>query len=367
MQICRFVYARARYHGAFEPSWERRGRRGRMPYVERGRPILLVYDLETQVGREISNACTYVAYCQQSGIKPVLMGRLFISTRPLLLPAMLYFMSNVMAMYSLGYLRSYIFAAIMNLRIVVAAILSVVLLQRDIIGTQWHAIINVSCAATLLCIKNDEPLRGDLIGGESIGIMLALGAASISAAGGVLIEKYLNQPIRPTTSDTTFANTLVPSQRHHSSTAQTSPAPPLQRKSDLSSIELWEQQGVLALFSSGFAVLYIMLLNPSKEQLLEGWTFLTGVILLFQTVQGLLVAITIQRWGIVFRLILGPISICFCILLEGLLFNERVVMREVLCIVMIFVGSTMYLTARMDSRVCTIRQQPEKASESTLE
>jgi hypothetical protein len=42
-----------------------------------------------------------------------------------------------------------------------------------------------------------------------------------------------------------------------------------------------------------------------------------------------LVALTIARCGIVFRLILGTLSICLCILIEGVAFQEAVLAREV--------------------------------------
>jgi hypothetical protein len=49
---------------------------------------------------------------------------------------------------------------------------------------------------------------------------------------------------------------------------------------------------------------------------------------------GILVALTIQKCGIVFRLILGTLSICLCILIEAVCFNEPVMARELLAITM---------------------------------
>jgi drug/metabolite transporter (DMT)-like permease len=70
----------------------------------------------------------------------------------LLLPAMLYFASNVTAMHALSHLRSYIFTAIMNSRIVFAALLSVALLRKSINAEQWQAITIICCAAIELCL-----------------------------------------------------------------------------------------------------------------------------------------------------------------------------------------------------------------------
>lgn len=73
---------------------------------------------------------------------------------------------------------------------------------------------------------------------------------------------------------------------------------------------------------------------------------MTVLVMLMQSVHGILVAMTIKKCGIVFRLILGTVSICLCIIIEGVIFLEPVVFREVLCIIMVIVGSNMYSAAR---------------------
>lgn len=74
--------------------------------------------------------------------------------RNLFLPATAYFASNVTAILALGYLRSYIFSAIMNTRIVFGAILSVILLRKSTTGQQWKGIAVIVCAVTLLCLED---------------------------------------------------------------------------------------------------------------------------------------------------------------------------------------------------------------------
>lgn len=71
---------------------------------------------------------------------------------------MLYFASNVMSVHALSRLRSYIFTAIMNSRIVFAALLSMVLLNKAIRPEQWRAIIVIFCAATILCLEDVQVL-----------------------------------------------------------------------------------------------------------------------------------------------------------------------------------------------------------------
>lgn len=74
----------------------------------------------------------------------------------LLLPAALYFASNLTAMHALSHLRSSIFSAVMNARIVFAALLSMALLKKRVSGEQWRAIVIIVCAASILCLEDAQ-------------------------------------------------------------------------------------------------------------------------------------------------------------------------------------------------------------------
>lgn len=280
----------------------------------------------------------------------------------LLLPALLYFASNVTAMHALSHLRSYIFTAIMNSRIVFAALLSVLVLRKSINTKQWRAIVIIFCSATVLCL---EDMKVDEEGGsltwteESFGMLIAVNTALVSAAGGVLVEKYLSSPSTSSTSTTTFSPLPPPGgaaalrdtggdKRQQQAPTALTHLHPIAAATSATPPTLWEQQGVLALFSAAFADLYVLLFLPDAVKtrtVLEGWNVMTVVVMLMQALHGILVAMTIQKCGIVFRLILGTISICLCICVESVVFLEPVVFREVLSIVMVIVGSNMYSNA----------------------
>lgn len=76
--------------------------------------------------------------------------------------------------------------------------------------------------------------------------------------------------------------------------------------------------------------------------LFQGWTASTILIMLMQSVHGLLVALTIQHWGIVFRFALGALSISISIVLESILFQDVITLHELLCICLVVVGANMY-------------------------
>jgi drug/metabolite transporter (DMT)-like permease len=288
----------------------------------------------------------------------------------LLLPSALYFVANITAIHALSHVRSYIFTAIMNARIVVAALLSTCLLNKSINGEQWRAILIIFCAATMLCLEDMQ--KNNLEGSstwkaEAFGMMIALSTASASAGGGVLIEKYLNRPInvaqfKSVSSASSFSSVsmseavgvvaeegmLASSSCSFShSTAANTTAPHVVRGAarESAAVIFWEQQGVLALFGAVFAGLYILLFlddDVRQKRLMKGWTGMTVVLMEMQAIQGILVAMCIQKCGIIFRLILGTISICCCIVLEWLLFREPVAFRELLSIIIVIVGSHMY-------------------------
>jgi hypothetical protein len=270
----------------------------------------------------------------------------------------MYFISNVMAMHALSHLRSYIFTAIMNLRIVFAALLSTILLRKSIKVDQWRAITIISCAATALCL---EDMKADDTGGDSVwtdesfAMPIAVGTAFVSAAGGVLIERYLNisssstndLPLSSVTKDKEHEH-IMPSEvkRLRQTSVHPLPHPCAQAKPPtLAAAMLWEQQGTLASFSAAFATLYVVLFMQDAirpQGFFKGWTEETVVVILMQAVQGIIVALTIQRCGILFRLILGTLCICLCIVFESLFFSKPIVFREFLNIVMVIVGSNMY-------------------------
>lgn len=163
---------------------------------------------------------------------------------------------------------------------------------------------------------------------ETVGIFLSLATAAVSAGGGVLVEKYLTS--FPTSSEGDLPAAQLTAQQQATTT-------------------LWEQQGVLSVFSTIFAGLYVVILHGNELKqgtLFEGWNHITLAIMFMQALQGILVAMTIQKCGIVFRLILGTISICLCILIEGLIFLEPVVFRELLSITLVITGSNLYTIAK---------------------
>lgn len=265
----------------------------------------------------------------------------------LLLPAAMYFASNLTAMHALSHLRSYIFTAVMNARIVFAALLSMLLMNKRVSGEQWRAIIIIVCAATVLCLEDAQTSEGFTMTEETMGMVIAMGTAAVSAAGGVLVEKYLAQPPPPAPGGLPVRPTGGSSDTHDDDEALDGDNHTQHRSM------LWEQQGVLALFSAAFADVYVLLFLQHAvraRELLAGWTFMTVIIMFLQSLQGILVACAINRWGIVFRLILGTISICLCIIAEGLLFLEPVVFREVLSIILVMLGSSMYYRTKTDEK-----------------
>lgn len=119
------------------------------------------------------------------------------------------------------------------------------------------------------------------------------------------------------------------------------------QRASIRSSPLWEEQCILALFSWAFAALYAVYFHREalvSGSMLQGWNQVVVWMTLTQAAQGILVACAIQWYGIVFRLILGTISVCLCVAIEGLFFSEPFVIQEGLGIVLVLVGSHLYFT-----------------------
>jgi hypothetical protein len=270
----------------------------------------------------------------------------------LILPAMLYFISKVLVRLAASRMRSAHYLVIMNSRIILAAIFSAVLLPRHINGEQWRAIVVVVCAAMWLCLENvyvDDVLD---IKQEPVGMILALGTAFVSATAGVLVDGYLNigthgadhaasSVARPLKANSTGDNNseVTIDFREYQSRPQNS--------------VLWERQAVLAFFNTAFAMLYTLLFHADALQagrLFRGWNETTVLLTLLLAAQGLVVVMTIQCCGIVFRLMLGSIAICFCASLECLFSRNDITVQQLLGTMVLIIGANFYCLAGLSSQ-----------------
>lgn len=77
--------------------------------------------------------------------------------------------------------------------------------------------------------------------------------------------------------------------------------------------------------------------------LFREWDALIFAVAVLQAFQGILVALAIQKYGIVCRLILGALAICFCAALESILFLEPIRVQECLAIVSVITGASIYM------------------------
>ena len=152
-----------------------------------------------------------------------------------------------------------------------------------------------------------------------MGTLLGVCTAATSAAGGVLIEKYLRH---------------TPQQHQH-----------LNYETANQVTAVWKQQAALACFSALFATLYLLILERQdgwRAFAPLNWDALIVFIMVLQAALGIVVALAIKKFGIVARLVLGSLSVCLCIVAEALLFGEPVHGRELLLIMLVVTGSNQY-------------------------
>jgi drug/metabolite transporter (DMT)-like permease len=188
----------------------------------------------------------------------------------------------------------------------------------------------VSCSATLLCMENSTQASaadGQSNKEMSIGTMMALATAASSAAGGIFMEKVL---ARERTGEQSM---------------------PITSSSPL----LWAQQAALAFFSFLLAVVYILAFEHEKGLaafIPRHWDWVVGSILVTHALLGIVVAMVIHRFGTVYRLVLGSVSVCVCVLLEAMCFDEPIQAKEALAMILVATGSFMFSSSPEPCEKC---------------
>lgn len=114
-------------------------------------------------------------------------------SKDLFLVAGLYFMQNALSYVTVGFLDGPLYIVINQLKVLTAAIFSVVVLGRQLTGAHWRALVMLVLAELLI---NNEHLTAKKAIPESytqvtIGIVLALVQVSCSGLAGVLFERAL--------------------------------------------------------------------------------------------------------------------------------------------------------------------------------
>ncbi|KAM3571245.1 hypothetical protein VYU27_006702 [Nannochloropsis oceanica] len=260
----------------------------------------------------------------------------------LILPALLYFFSDVLVLNALSHLRFSILLVMINFRILVVAFLSAPFLHQHLNGGEWRGIIILVCAATILCLEDVKMDRYVFFLQESIGIILATATVLTSAVAGMMVEKYLNADGGAKDHGSPPGTVVSRTDNDIDNSAESTAS-----QKDQSSMR-WEQQTVLSLFGVIFAVVHVIVFDAETlqaEQFFRGWNGTTVLLTILSAAEGLVVAITIQKYGVLTRLVLGRVALCLCALLEGMLFKEPLLFQELLAIVFVVTGVNLYFTA----------------------
>lgn len=85
----------------------------------------------------------------------------FTYVQTFILPALFYFLSNVFSVLGVTQVRSSVFQVMMNARVVLAGLLSVLILKQRITPSEVRAILLIFCGATMLCLEQNESDKKD--------------------------------------------------------------------------------------------------------------------------------------------------------------------------------------------------------------
>merc|ERR550517_1217135 len=106
-------------------------------------------------------------------------------------PALCYFLQNILAYTALENLSSSVYGVLQQAKILTAAIFSVVLLRKKISQTKWRALLLLFLGATLVEHHTFQEHGDDSLGNPVTGTIAMMTMISMSGFAGVYYEKML--------------------------------------------------------------------------------------------------------------------------------------------------------------------------------
>jgi len=184
-------------------------------------------------------------------------------------PALCYFLQNILAYTALENLSSSVYGVLQQAKILTAAIFSVILLRKKISLTKWRALILLFLGATLVEHHTFQEHGDNASGNPVTGTMAMLTMISMSGFAGVYYEKMLKGV----------------------------------NQSPQDKLSVWDRNVQLATWSIGFAMFGLSKdrAQIADEGLFSGWSIVTIFQCFLMTSGGLLVAVIIKYCDVIIK------------------------------------------------------------------
>jgi len=232
-------------------------------------------------------------------LKTHIFERVVKTATPMLVPAFVYLVVNLISYPSLQRVDASVFTAISNLKVLATAIFAQILLNSRISNRVWRTLTQLVLGVTLISWESSpnnpvihkrvhqnwyEHISDMFDLSYAFGVFLALVQTMLSGFGSVYFEKVLKKRIKEDEEENLGKKLDVESPSSASLAKSSSPF-------SSTELDVWDRNIQLALCS---ILIYMPIsIYETKGNLFQGWTFLVIVIAALHALGGILVALSV--------------------------------------------------------------------------
>ncbi|CAL6447165.1 unnamed protein product [Bathycoccus prasinos] len=232
-------------------------------------------------------------------LKSHIFERVVKTATPMLVPAFVYLVVNLISYPSLQRVDASVFTAISNLKVLATAIFAQILLNSRISNRVWRTLTQLVLGVTLISWESSpnnpvihkrvhqnwyEHISDMFDLSYAFGVFLALVQTMLSGFGSVYFEKVLKKRIKEDEEENLGKKLDVESPSSASLAKSSSPF-------SSTELDVWDRNIQLALCS---ILIYMPIsIYETKGNLFQGWTFLVIVIAALHALGGILVALSV--------------------------------------------------------------------------
>lgn len=219
---------------------------------------------------------------------------------PMAVPAFLYFFQNNLYYLELQLVSPAVYITLSQLKVLVTAIFAVIFLRQTVTKDQWRALVVLTVGAMLV-----QSQSADFSSSSKLGLILIVIHCCSSAMAGIYFEKYLKQS---------------------------------------SNQSVWQRNVQLSLYSLLFAILSRIFVQPIAEErsFLDGFSALTWLLVVFSTINGLVIAFLIKTADNIVKNFGTTLSVVVTSVCDYLLLGSSLAFNFWLGVVLILLSVSIY-------------------------
>ncbi|EDR26118.1 UDP-N-acetylglucosamine transporter, putative [Entamoeba dispar SAW760] len=241
------------------------------------------------------------------------------------IPALIYFFQNILCQLSLANIQPGLYSVLTQVKILSAAILSVLILGKKLTATQWRGLATLVLAVITVESASRTTTGNSAVEGGYyfIGVGAALLAATASGFSGVFMEKILKNKV------------------------DNSPK-----------LSLWERNFQLSIYSIGFSIINLVLFDSVsvfQKGIFHDFSIYTLIMIFVMSVGGILVALVMTYADVIVKGFAVSVAIVCTTTLSYFIFNTPISFEFCLGAIGVLISISNY----NDQRASWSYQNPE--------